>query len=404
MIEPNLYALIDFLKIQEDFYQALYTQSQAQFATYVAQGTVLNNYAHIFDILIRLRQAVDHPYLVIHSESRGTANAANESLANMLALSRSTTATSTPRNQSSSKKAGGSAVSVEASAGEVIDDDCECCLCRDPAVDVCRAACGHFFCKTCVLEYLDTVKGDAGSKGGDDDGAAEDENDDDDDDDDDDDQDDDEDEAAPLSRSSAGKRGNGRAPSARASKVSSSSSSSSSRGSRSASSGCPCPECGEELTVNFNDKFVRSASGAGGGASNAGADAWAGSSSSVWDTSKRRRKSILSKLQLDLFQSSTKMESLMEELHKMQQNDLGAKAIVFSQFVNMLDLVEYRLQRGGIKCLKLLGYLTVEQRDVVIRNFKDDPEVKVLLISLKAGGVALNLTVANYIYLLDPWW
>ena len=94
----------------------------------------------------------------------------------------------------------------------------------------------------------------------------------------------------------------------------------------------------------------------------------------------------------------------MEELHKMQQNDLGAKAIVFSQFVNMLDLVEYRLQRGGIKCLKLLGYLTVEQRDVVIRNFKDDPEVKVLLISLKAGGVALNLTVANYIYLLDPWW
>ena len=151
--------------------------------------------------------------------------------------------------------------------------------------------------------------------------------------------------------------------------------------------------------MNFNNKYVRAEGGVA-----SGADAWAGSSSSVWDASKRRRKSILSKLQLDLFQSSTKMESLMEELYKMQQHDLGAKAIVFSQFVNMLDLVEYRLQRGGIKCLKLLGYLTVEQRDVVIRNFKDDPEVKVLLISLKAGGVALNLTVANYIYLLDPWW
>ena len=55
---------------EEDFYQALYTQSQAQFNTYLQSGTVLNNYAHIFDILIRLRQAVDHPYLVIHSHSR----------------------------------------------------------------------------------------------------------------------------------------------------------------------------------------------------------------------------------------------------------------------------------------------------------------------------------------------
>lgn len=55
---------------EEDFYQALYTQSQAQFNTYLQTGTVLNNYAHIFDILIRLRQAVDHPYLVIHSHSR----------------------------------------------------------------------------------------------------------------------------------------------------------------------------------------------------------------------------------------------------------------------------------------------------------------------------------------------
>lgn len=55
---------------ENDFYQALYTQSQAQFNTYVAQGTVLNNYAHIFDILIRLRQAVNHPYLVTHSDRR----------------------------------------------------------------------------------------------------------------------------------------------------------------------------------------------------------------------------------------------------------------------------------------------------------------------------------------------
>lgn len=50
--------------------------------------------------------------------------------------------------------------------------------------------------------------------------------------------------------------------------------------------------------------------------------------------------------------------------------------------------------------MKLLGSMGVDQRDKVVREFKEDPDVKVLLISLKAGGVALNLTVANYIYLM----
>jgi hypothetical protein len=68
---------------EEDFYSALYTQSQAQFNTYLASGTVLNNYAHIFDILIRLRQAVDHPYLVIYSD---TQVAAKSDSANFLSV------------------------------------------------------------------------------------------------------------------------------------------------------------------------------------------------------------------------------------------------------------------------------------------------------------------------------
>ena len=51
-----------------DYYQSLYSQSQTQFNAYVSSGTLLNNYAHIFDLLIRLRQAVNHPYLVQFSE------------------------------------------------------------------------------------------------------------------------------------------------------------------------------------------------------------------------------------------------------------------------------------------------------------------------------------------------
>jgi DNA repair protein RAD16 len=56
-----------------------------------------------------------------------------------------------------------------------------------------------------------------------------------------------------------------------------------------------------------------------------------------------------------------------QELYRMQQQDLGAKAIVFSQFVNMLDLVNYRLQRGGFGCVKLSGNMNLEQRDKAIR-------------------------------------
>lgn len=84
----------------------------------------------------------------------------------------------------------------------------------------------------------------------------------------------------------------------------------------------------------------------------------------------------------------------------MQSDDLGAKAIVFSQFVNMLDLINYRVQRGGIACVKLSGSMNLEQRDKAIGAFKSDPSVKVMLISLKAGGVALNLTVASRIFLM----
>ncbi|KAF0750783.1 hypothetical protein AaE_006590, partial [Aphanomyces astaci] len=81
----------------------------------------------------------------------------------------------------------------------------------------------------------------------------------------------------------------------------------------------------------------------------------------------------------------------MEELHLMQHHDPSAKAIVFSQFVNMLDLIEHRLRLAGLKCVKLSGGIPMAQRDRLLTEFRDDPTLTVFLISLKAGGVALNL-------------
>jgi len=61
------------------------------------------------------------------------------------------------------------------------------------------------------------------------------------------------------------------------------------------------------------------------------------------------RKSILHRIQLENFQTSTKLEALLEELHSMQARDPSAKAIVFSQFVNMLDLIMWRMTADGTK-------------------------------------------------------
>ncbi|KOO30433.1 ATP-dependent helicase rhp16-like protein [Chrysochromulina tobinii] len=203
---------------ETDFYQGLYTQSQAQFGAYVEAGTLLNNYAHVLDLLTRLRQAINHPYLVLYSK-REMANADAE------------------------RDADGPATT---SAAQVA--------------------------------------------------------------------------AAGVSAAGQSKAG------------------------------------------------------------------------------------LLARLDLRKFQSSTKIEALMEELHLMREHDPSAKAIVFSQFVSFLDIVEHRLLLAGIRVVKLNGGMTAGARETFLKAFREDPAVVVILISLKAGGVALNLTVASHIYLMDPWW
>ena len=100
-----------------DFYEALYTQSKSKFNTYVDSNTVLNNYAHIFDLLIRLRQAVNHPWLVLHSSSAAGA-AANAS----------------------------------------------CGICNEVPEDGIVSQCDHMFCRQCVKDLL-TSRGDSPDKG-----------------------------------------------------------------------------------------------------------------------------------------------------------------------------------------------------------------------------------------------
>lgn len=98
-------------------------------------------------------------------------------------------------------------------------------------------------------------------------------------------------------------------------------------------------------------------------------------------------------------EQSVKLANLMERLEE-QHNE--HKILVFSQFVSMLELIKKGLNARGIAYTSLTG--STHNREKVVRCFQEDPTIRVFLISLKAGGVGLNLTEADYVYLVDPWW
>ncbi|KAI8853348.1 P-loop containing nucleoside triphosphate hydrolase protein [Chytridium lagenaria] len=116
------------------------------------------------------------------------------------------------------------------------------------------------------------------------------------------------------------------------------------------------------------------------------------------------KASIINYIDMSKWRSSTKIEALVEELSALQKEDSTLKSIVFSQFVAFLDLIQWRLTRAGFSCVKLDGRMSPEARSIVISSFMTDPTVTIFLVSLKAGGVALNLTEASRVFILDPWW
>ncbi|MED6182637.1 hypothetical protein PIB30_030374 [Stylosanthes scabra] len=260
----------DCLDIKElDYYESLYKESQAQFNTYVAANTLKNNYAHIFDLLTRLRQAVDHPYLVVYSQAAA--------------------------------RKGGDVVS-NATAEQA------CGICHEPVEDPVVTSCEHIFCKTCLMDF-----------------------------------------SAALGQVS-------------------------------------CPSCSQLPTVDLTShKDVE----------------YQANKTTVKGF---RFSSILNRINLENFQTSTKIEALRQEIRSMVERDGSAKGIVFSQFTSFLDLINFSLHESGVSCVQLTGNMTMAARDAAIKRFTNDPDCRIFLMSLKAGGVALNLTVASHVFLMDPWW
>src|SRR6202000_3473964 len=96
---------------------------------------------------------------------------------------------------------------------------------------------------------------------------------------------------------------------------------------------------------------------------------------------------------------SAKIDALLEQIEDVVGG--GHRALVFSQFTRFLRMARARLEASGVRCCYLDG--TTTNRAAVISSFKDGT-APVFLISLKAGGFGLNLTEADYCFLLDPWW
>ncbi len=98
--------------------------------------------------------------------------------------------------------------------------------------------------------------------------------------------------------------------------------------------------------------------------------------------------------------SSAKFDMLMEQLEDVLPQ--GHKALIFSQFTGLLGLLRERLDARGWSYAYLDG--RTRDRQAAVQSFQDDPERQLFLISLRAGGHGLNLTAADYVFILDPWW
>ena len=97
---------------------------------------------------------------------------------------------------------------------------------------------------------------------------------------------------------------------------------------------------------------------------------------------------------------SAKQQLLLESLETVVAE--GHKALVYSQWTGLLDLIEPGLAAAGLSFVRLDG--STRDRAAVVRRFQEEAELPLMLVSLKAGGTGLNLTAADDVFLLDPWW
>ena len=99
---------------------------------------------------------------------------------------------------------------------------------------------------------------------------------------------------------------------------------------------------------------------------------------------------------------SSKLDQCVEIIEDATQG--GHKILLFSGYTSMFPIIQKELEKRGIKYFKLTGSTKVDERIEMVDEFNENPQIKVFLISLKAGGTGLNLTGADMVIHYDPWW
>eukprot|EP00501_MAST-03F_sp_TOSAG23-6_P001686 GSMAST32.ASY1.ANO1.1757.1 assembled CDS len=380
--------MLEFVQ-EQDFYECIYKHTRSRFDTYVDKGTLLHNYAHIFELLSRLRQCTDHvcftffqirfffyifvflkyfskmhPYLVVHGKFKGK---------------------SAPMPSRSSK---GSVCFI---FFNFLSKLCGiCCKDIETTKDTAIASCKHAFHRSCIRTYIGEM------------------------------------EELNTENFVSQNRKKKKKSSGNVKKI--------------------CPVCFQELTISFLES---------GGADDDEIKhipkhhvlklpkvqkrhvpfAWIDramlcfyNAVIVLHVLLVRRNfqikhdntyndlnhmSIMQKVATKEFSSSTKVDALLAAANRLKKNE---KAIVFSQYSSMIDIIEWALKRDGQRVVKLIGNMTAIQRHNVLSQFKTDPSINIIILSLRAGGEGLNLQEAShvlsnliyffmlYVFVLEPWW
>ncbi|KAL8292853.1 hypothetical protein RQP46_000547 [Phenoliferia psychrophenolica] len=396
------------LKLSDDervIYDALYKNAKSVFLGLQAEGTVMQNVTAIFSILMRLRQAVLHPSLVLKrlvqnleaskkltgkSKDEIQADVEEEVIRKLIARF-----TESRYHGGASQKA----VDVLALAGADADAP-GCAICFDPAEDPAYLPCDHVGCKECVMALLTELE----SNG--------------------------EEVRCPVCRAKVSESQLARIASGGASKPKKKSSKPLFTSSTSSSGPGSSSQATEVLTIidsSDEDEPVVAAPSKGKGKGKAKATVIDSDSDDDSDDGEVQFKQPASEdakmgdledddesddapksegaaglgLATTQFRSSTKLDALVKSLNAIREEDEDVKAVVFSQFTGFLDLIERAMNRERFTYVRLDGSMSQKAREKVVNKLTNSKGSCVLLASLKAGGVGLNLCAAKHVYIMD---
>lgn len=310
---------VTFTSEERSFYNTLEAESREQFKEYAAAGTVRQNYVNILLMLLRLRQACDHPHLVKGHEASWT----------------------------SSLETAGKLTMERRQELLVCLQSCSaiCALCNDAPEDAVVTTCGHVFCNQCILEQL---TGDES--------------------------------ICPVSNC----------------RVRLNATSLFSRGTLEFSL---CKLTSEFQSNDSCTEMVHTENQTG--------------IDSSYASSKVRAAIdiILSLPKVDPTQVGDSKKSIglpSEDINgkgsDYADTKITEKAIVFSQWTRMLDLLEIHLKASHVSYRRLDGTMSVAARERAVNDFKTVPEVSVMIMSLKAASLGLNMVAACHVLMLDLWW